>query len=131
MHYRKIGGNVASNLTSRLLAMALMMALLVKPCLGLISDWNDGRAQASGSSTIAIVNAGETPPPCKRMCISGRVEEVRAMARPVKAALAGNPVAIPARSQVVQFEAAPAMAVRHAASENVRTRLAMLSRLLL
>jgi hypothetical protein len=131
VHYRKIGGNVASNLTSRLLAMALMMALLVKPCLGLISDWTDGRVQASGSSTAAIVNAGETPPPCKRRCISGWVEEVRAMARPVKAALAGNPVAIPARSQVVQFEAAPAMAVRHAASENVRTRLAMLSRLLL
>ena len=111
--------------------MALMMALLVKPCLGLIADWTVDRADVPVSHIVAATEAGETPVPCKRICLSGRVEEVHAIARPVKAMLAGSPAVTLLHREPGQFIPASATPMPKGATPDVRARLAMLSRLLL
>jgi hypothetical protein len=122
---------MSSIVTSRIVAMALMMVLLVKPCLGLISDWTAGRADVSGTSTVTVAVADKTPDPCNRICLNGRVEEAQGMARQVKAMLAGNPVVASGRGAVIQIPPASVVPVVPAMSDDVRTRLALLSRLLL
>jgi hypothetical protein len=122
---------MSSILTSRIVAMALMMALLVKPCLGLISDWTAGRADVSGTSAGTVAVAGKTPDPCKRICLNGRVEEAQGMARQVKVMLAGDPVVASGRGALTQIPPASVVPMVPAISDDVRTRLAVLSRLLL
>ena len=119
------------NLKLRLLAMALMMALLVKPCLGLVTDWTFAPADAPVSITVALDQAGETPAPCERICLNGRVEEFHAIAGPVKATLAGGPAAAAPRRSIVRVAQAPPAALREGARPDVRQRLALLSRFLL
>ena len=122
---------MAGILTSRVLAMALMMALLVKPCLGLIADWTVDRADVPASRIVAATEAGQAPAPCKRICLSGRVEEVHAIARPVKVTLAGSPATALRHREPGQFIPASASPLPKAATPDVRERLALLSRLLL
>ena len=120
-----------NNPASRILALALMMALLVKPCLGLITDWTADRAERPARSTIALDQAGEAPAPCKRICLNGRVEEVHAIARPVKAMLAGGPASAELRSDFWQLAPEPVAPTQRITASDVRTRLALLSRFLL
>ena len=122
---------MSSILTSRIVAMALMMALLVKPCLGLISDWTAGRADVSGTSAVTVAVAGKSPDPCKRICLNGPVEEAQGMSRQAKAMLAGNPVVSSGRGALTQVPPASVVPVIPASSDDVRTQLAVLSRLLL
>ena len=119
------------NLTSRLLAMALLIALLAKPCLGLLAGMPSSDGLLADNRIAITAGLGQQDVPCNRVCLSARVEEVHASVMPLKAKLAGTPA-----SGVSSAEAGfpPYLAYtppRNVGGGDVRSRLAMLSRLLL
>lgn len=118
-------------LTSRLCAVALMIALLAKPCLGLIDDWQ-GRPDMPQLATLAasqqIDSESES---CSRPCLSARLEDAQYVfnnsaakkpAMPVSAVRLNNRLPEP-KGRVSMLQPADPV--------DVRTRLAMLGRLLL
>lgn len=118
-------------LTSRLLAMALMIALLAKPCLGLLANLPAGDTAPSQSPIGITAGLSQKDAPCNRVCLSGRIEEVHASVLPVKAKLAGTPASMLASAGPdfqLHLSGKPPSGIE---ARNVRTRLAMLSRLLL
>ena len=118
-------------LTSRLLAMALMIALLAKPCLGLLANLSSSDTSPSQSGIGIVAGLSQKDMPCNRVCLSGRIEEVHASVLPVKAKLTGTPAPMLAGSGPdfqLHLAGKPPSGIE---ARNVRTRLAMLSRLLL
>jgi hypothetical protein len=122
---------VFRNLTSRLLAMALMIALLAKPCLGLLADSLSGDHLLAGNRIGIATEASQKPVSCNRVCLNARIEEVHASVIPVKAKLAGPPASVVSGAAASFPPYLGYTPPREAEAGNVRTRLAMLSRLLL
>ena len=118
-------------LTSRLLAMALMIALLAKPCLGLLANLPSSEPAPSLNRIAISTGLSQKDAPCNRVCLSARIEEVHASVMPAKAKLTGTPSFTlagsgPAFHLHLSGKPPSSLQVR-----NVRSRLAMLSRLLL
>ena len=120
------------DLTSRLCAVALVIALLAKPCLAFIESSPPGASMASQLPGPAFTRQlDEAVKTCSRFCLSARLEEAQPVAFRVKPNLTPAPLVLHPRLHWRAESMITAQAAPSSAPDNVRTRLAMLSRLLL
>jgi hypothetical protein len=123
---------VFRDLTSRMCAVALVIALLAKACLGLVQGPPanaDSRPSAAGAAAVELLHLPGTP--CAKLCLNVRLEDAETIPGRLKSSLPHAPFMIPLREHWQSTSLVKADQLVVSRTDDIRTRLAMLGRLLL